>query len=36
VPTGTANKKETVWDDVSEYKLDQNEVEELFENKVNS
>ena len=34
LPSGTANKKESVWDDVKEFALDQDEIEELFENKV--
>jgi hypothetical protein len=34
MPAGTPNKKENVWDDVKEFSLKQDEIEELFENKV--
>jgi hypothetical protein len=34
LPQGTANKKESVWDDLKEYSLNQEEIEDLFENKV--
>lgn len=33
LPKGTAGKKENLWDDVEECKLNQEEMEELFENK---
>ena len=34
MPQGTANKKENVWDNVKEFPLNLEEIEELFENKV--
>lgn len=34
LPQGTPNKKESVWDQVDEYKLNLEEIEEMFENKV--
>jgi len=33
LPQGTAGKKENVWDSVNELPLNQEEMEELFENK---
>jgi hypothetical protein len=34
LPQGTAGKKENIWDAVTETPLNQEEMEELFENKV--
>jgi hypothetical protein len=34
LPQGASGKKENVWDTVSEVPLNQEEIEELFENKV--
>ena len=34
VPTGAPNKKVNIWDTVEEAKVNQEEFEELFENKV--
>jgi hypothetical protein len=35
LPAGTPGKKDNVWDTVTEIPLNQEEMEELFENKVN-
>ncbi len=34
LPAGTPGKKENIWDTVTEVQLNQEEMEELFENKV--
>lgn len=33
-PTGTADKKGSIWDDIKELEVKQDEIEDLFENKV--
>ena len=36
LPKDAPGKKPNIWDDIEEMKLNQDEIEELFENKVNN